>query len=278
MLETLSHNNEFHMLAIDHVGSIEEKVGKENLVTFKKQVLTTLGTKASSLLIDKEYGLPAYKNAGITTPFIIKADPETGSFTPSITAKQAKEINASGIKLLIRYNHTAKDAQNLQHLVMQLGAEAVAEKLPFILEILPYESPSDLDTDFLEPSGEIADARIMRQEIIAPNVELISIVNFFKNELKAPVSIYKLPFPGSPNDCKKITEVLVGTPWVMLSGGDNFDTFLEKYKIAKANGASGFLAGRSLWQEAEEVPQETRIQYIETNILPRWEKLVGISQ
>ena len=38
-------------------------------------------------------------------------------------------------------------------------------------------------------------------------------------------------------------------PWVLLSAGISFELFKKEVEIACKAGASGFLAGRALWQE-----------------------------
>ena len=39
-------------------------------------------------------------------------------------------------------------------------------------------------------------------------------------------------------------------PWVILSAGVGYDDFKRQVEIACAAGASGFLAGRSIWRDA----------------------------
>ncbi|MFH1896194.1 MAG: hypothetical protein ABH814_01820 [bacterium] len=238
MLENLQKKKEFQMLALDHFGSIVAKVGKENLVGFKKDILQTLGAKASAVLLDTEYGLPAYRGANIKTCFILKADPKGEANTPSLSPTEAKTQGAAAIKFWAKYPLEQKD------LIATLAAEASQEGLPFILEITLVDT--------------------------ALEVTLIAMLTWH-----LPVSIFKLPYPGSPENCQKITKLLGKTPWVMLSGGDNFDTFLQNYQIAKANGCVGFLAGRSLWQEALDIPQKKREGFIIETVIPKWERLIS---
>jgi tagatose 1,6-diphosphate aldolase len=50
----------------------------------------------------------------------------------------------------------------------------------------------------------------------------------------------------------ELSEV-AGVPWVLLSGGADFPTFQRQLEFACEAGASGFLAGRAIWQDAMDV-------------------------
>ena len=47
-------------------------------------------------------------------------------------------------------------------------------------------------------------------------------------------------------------------PWVLLSGGVDYDTFLKQVRVACEAGASGVMAGRAVWKEA--VTLETAVR------------------
>jgi tagatose 1,6-diphosphate aldolase len=69
----------------------------------------------------------------------------------------------------------------------------------------------------------------------------------------------KVEFPGYVEDdagkskayeaCRQL-DVSVHAPWVILSAGVNYETFKTQVEIACRAGASGFLAGRSIWRDA----------------------------
>lgn len=77
--------------------------------------------------------------------------------------------------------------------------------------------------------------------------------------------ILKLEFPSETSAsesewadaCAELTEACV-VPWTLLSGGEDFDTYLRQLDVACSNGASGFVAGRAVWQDlvAAGVPTE----------------------
>ncbi len=55
------------------------------------------------------------------------------------------------------------------------------------------------------------------------------------------------------NLCKELDQAS-RLPWVLLSAGVDFESFRIQVEIACKAGASGFLAGRALWQEGARIP------------------------
>ena len=67
-------------------------------------------------------------------------------------------------------------------------------------------------------------------------------------------------------------------PWVILSGGVDFDLFYRQVEIACQAGASGFLAGRALWQEATAIiSRSERLNFLETTVVERLEVLTELA-
>ena len=63
-------------------------------------------------------------------------------------------------------------------------------------------------------------------------------------------------------------------PWVLLSAGADFTTFGRQVEIACKAGASGFLAGRALWQEGVQIrSREERMNFFKNTAAPRLKKL-----
>ncbi len=49
--------------------------------------------------------------------------------------------------------------------------------------------------------------------------------------------------------CEELTDTSE-VPWVLLSAGVSYDTFLKQVRVACKAGASGVMAGRAVWKEA----------------------------
>jgi tagatose 1,6-diphosphate aldolase len=67
-------------------------------------------------------------------------------------------------------------------------------------------------------------------------------------------------------------------PWVLLSAGVDFNSFKKQVEIACKAGASGFLAGRALWQEGAQIrSRDERMNFFRNTAAPRLEKLAEIA-
>jgi len=65
---------------------------------------------------------------------------------------------------------------------------------------------------------------------------------------------------------------------VVLSAGVDFEPFCQQVEIACQNGASGFLAGRAIWQEAMHIDKaRERIKFLATVGADRLKKLNEIA-
>ena len=67
--------------------------------------------------------------------------------------------------------------------------------------------------------------------------------------LEHGAKVLKIPYPGSAEACAAVTRLAGDVPWAVLSAGVDHETFLGQVEIAMANGASGVIAGRSLWKD-----------------------------
>jgi len=97
--------------------------------------------------------------------------------------------------------------------------------------------------------------------------------------LKAEIvpDVFKLEYPGNEASCKKITEMLGSTPWILLTRGEPYEVFLEQLKTAVSNGAVGFLAGRAIWQEVANYDNdEDRLRFLNTISRERFKEICSI--
>jgi tagatose 1,6-diphosphate aldolase len=100
-------------------------------------------------------------------------------------------------------------------------------------------------------------------------------VNYFLEYGLKP-DVFKLEYPGDPIACSQISRLLKKTPWILLTKGDNFEKFKQDLITAVKNGASGFLAGRSLWQGFSKLPKEQWAEYFNTVAKERFTEIVRI--
>ena len=67
-------------------------------------------------------------------------------------------------------------------------------------------------------------------------------------------------------------------PWAVLSAGVPFEEFSDVLKIAfDEGGASGFIAGRSIWREALPLSGVERQRFLDSAARPRLDDLVSLA-
>jgi tagatose-1,6-bisphosphate aldolase len=129
--------------------------------------------------------------------------------------------------------------------------------VPVVIENLVYERPGE------ERRGPA------REDAIIESARAL-------NDLD--IDLLKLEYPGSPEGCRRLAAIL-DRPWAVLSAGVPFDQFTDIIKIAVDDGgASGFIAGRSVWREVVSLTGREREEFLTSVALPRLERLVAVAQ
>ncbi len=234
----------FAMAALDHRRSLMKMLGsggKRKMTEWKEEALGGLAGVASGVLLDMEYGLPAYRKLKLNKPFLLamEASGWTGTENNRRTrlahsAREIREAGAGGAKLLVYYNPAAKGAGEVKKTVARAAEQCRREEIPFLLEVMTYK----------------VDGREKKADLIIKSIKELE---------TGKVDVWKLEFPGDAKTaagrkkaaeaCRKITEVLGDRQWILLSAGDDFNVFKRQVDVATANGAAGFLAGRALWKD-----------------------------
>ena len=65
-------------------------------------------------------------------------------------------------------------------------------------------------------------------------------------------------------------------PWALLSAGVDHATFIGQLRAARAAGASGFIAGRSIWKDAVGLPAADRDAFLTGEGRRRLEELMEV--
>jgi tagatose 1,6-diphosphate aldolase/sulfofructosephosphate aldolase len=62
--------------------------------------------------------------------------------------------------------------------------------------------------------------------------------------------LIKLEYPGDAASCRRLA-ASIRQPWAVLSAGVEFERFADAVRVScDEGGASGFIAGRSIWKES----------------------------
>ena len=92
------------------------------------------------------------------------------------------------------------------------------------------------------------------------------------------IDLLKLEYPGSPEGCRRLASIL-RRPWAVLSAGVPFEQFTDIIRIAAdEGGASGFIAGRSVWREVVSLTGHERQEFLTSVALPRLERLITVAE
>lgn len=268
MLSLFTQNNKFLMLALDHRGSFKklinpqdpERVDKKEIIDLKFQIINALGAKFSSVLLDPEFGLLAYRKYleqnEKSKPFLLSTeksgyqDLDGEKITElEYSVEQLKNLGARGIKLLLYFNPYVNSAKQQVEIGRKVLKDCKNNDLPLFLEIVTYGISNENKVELIRNS-----------------------VKYFLDQGVLP-DVFKLEFPGGPGSCLEITRILKETPWILLSGGYPFEEFLSNLKVAIDNGASGFLAGRALWQDFHKYQGEKREEFFNKVVAERFEEI-----
>jgi tagatose 1,6-diphosphate aldolase len=279
------------MCAIDHRGALKralnqrspDEVSYEDMVDFKLDLCQTLGPIASAVLLDPEYGAAQAIAAGVVpgSKGLLVSMEETGytghstaritELLPGWSVKKAKKMGASAVKLLIYFRPDLKDVASKQlDLVARLADQCIEEDIPFLVEPVGYpigeNSASTREFAEIKPGLVIETARLITAlPIDVLKAEFPADIKFEQDEGR----LLKL--------CQELNQAS-RLPWVLLSAGVDFDSFKRQVEIACKAGASGFLAGRALWQEGAEIlSREERMSFFQNTAAPRLKELAEIA-
>ena len=249
----------------------------DDLRTAKADVARVLTPAATGLLSDPTYGVPAIAHANAlaaTCGLLIAAEPsERRSFRgeprthrdPGLDARWLLDQGGDAYKFFIQLR-ADRPAPGPGEPDLVGEALAVCEEIildcraagvPVVIENLVYERP-----------GEDLRGRAREDAIIEAARAL--------NDLD--IDLLKLEYPGSPDGCRRLAAVL-DRPWAVLSAGVPFDQFTDIIRIAAdEGGASGFIAGRSVWREVVSVTGPQREEFLISVALPRLERLIDVAR
>lgn len=274
-LDSFRNNNRFLMPALDHRGSFERMLGassenmtrEEKAVWVKKMVIQVTYDRASGYLLDPGVGLKSYRqfiaenNPPIIKPYLLcieksgYRDEDFERITElDYSVADLKNMGAKGVKILLYFHPFVKSTPKQLEIAKRVLSDCQRENLPFFLEFLTYEIKG------LE--NEIA-ALIFK-----------SLKMFLENKIVPDV--FKLEYPGNGAACKNITKILGKTPWILLTKAGEYKDFRLNLEIAIKNGASGFLAGRSLWKDFIDYPKDEWPEFFRETVRKRFGEIVSL--
>ena len=274
----------FSIIAMDQRNTLRRMftaVGREasddDLRTAKADVARVLTPAASGLLSDPTYGVPAITETGALAPgcgLLVAAEPsERRSYQgeprthrdPALNAQWVFDQGGDALKFFVQLRADrpapAPGEPDLVAEALAVCTEIIrdcrATGVPVVIENLVYARPGE------DLSGQA------REDAIIEAARAL-------NDLD--IDLLKLEYPGSPEGCRRLASIL-GRPWAVLSAGVPFEQFTDIITIAAdEGGASGFIAGRSVWREVVSLTGQQRQEFLTSVALPRLERLITVAE
>jgi len=238
----------------------------------KVEVTRALTPDATGILLDPQLGVGAVMDAGALNPscgLLIAAEPtDRGDFEgeprsyriPEQDAAWVKSMGGNAVKVLVMMN----PQREVRTGEPDITAETVDLVNAIVEDCRAQGIPSVIENLIFSPRGVETLSAAERERAIITSAELLTAVK---------PDLLKLEYPGSPEGCKRLSDVLT-VPWAVLSAGVDFDVFEDVIKIScDDGGASGFIAGRSVWKEAVGLNQTERATFLSETARPRLLKL-----
>lgn len=262
----------FLMLATDQrppiMGMIHERTGREatdaEVSAVKRLLVEALADDASAVLIDPLWGYPAAFDALRPDRGLIltledhRYDESPGGRRSRAiegwSADRIRRVGADAVKVLAWYRPDA-DAAVIAHqreFVAACGAACRGADIPFVFELLVHPlggagGAAQYETDPAKRPDLVLDS-------VRAFADPLFGVDLWK--LEAPLPPALIPDPDGPEAAlvqaqfDRMGALAGDRPWVVLSGGADAQRFQWVCTYAFRAGASGFLAGRSIWADA----------------------------
>jgi len=285
--QTAGSKGTFYIVAIDHRGPLRRLLEKESpkgktneaLTALKRDIVRHLAPATSAVLLDPETAagqcvadgsMPGNTGLIVALDSGSTGDPlnRTTGLVENWSVEKTVRMGASGVKMLLYYHPQAPQAGERENLVRKVARDCVQYDIPFFLEPLSYAS--DDQNKSLPPEER-------RQVVIETARRLVPLgVDILKAEFPVDVSIE--PDENIWRDaCEELTDAS-SVPWVLLSAGVSYDTFLKQVRIACQAGASGVMAGRAVWKEAVTLDCAARNNFLKSAGYERMKRLQSLCE
>lgn len=258
----------FAVLAMDQRGTLKRMLAAvdradttdEEIVAFKRDKIASLAGSASAFLVDPTYGLPGARAAETSERFglLLAAEPSSRgthdgepvvSLDPAQDAAWVRDSGADAMKFLVQVRADRRPGADGR----DTTAEAVEVMRTLVADCASVGVPSVIENLIFPLAGEEPLSPEARADAIIEAAVLIDDLN---------PSLLKLEYPGSPEACRRLAERIT-RPWAVLSAGVSSEEFADVLRIScDEGGASGFIAGRSVWRETVAMDHAERVAFL----------------
>jgi len=249
----------------------ERRITDHQLGDVKSDVVRHLASHAASVLLDSVCAVPRVIEEGAlarSTALLIGLDASgydeddhghwKSRLTKGLTARRVRALGGTGgkINVYLRADHPKANAHNLD-IVRACVADFAAEDMLLVVEFLTYPMRHE----------DKAAYKAVFPSLIEGGSRLC---------LEAGAKALKIAYPGTPEACQNITRMAGDVPWAVLSAGVDHAAFLPQVKTAMEAGASGVIAGRSLWKDCVFLDREKTREALVGKALPRLREIQAV--
>lgn len=252
-----------------------EDPSQQEMTDIKADTVEALRGSASAFLLDPDYGVPALQQLPADGPrfgVLVAAEPSVRGKVngeprthrdPALSAQWVKDQGGDAVKFLVqlRADRVAADGEpdtsaEVLEVVRQVVEDCRAVGIPSVVENLIFPLHGEGEPTPQQRADQIIEAAVQLDEL-GPD-------------------LIKLEYPGDAASCRRLAES-ISAPWAVLSAGVGFDQFAEAVRVScDEGGASGFIAGRSIWKEAVGMNREERRDFLGTEGRRRLDALVDV--
>jgi tagatose-1,6-bisphosphate aldolase len=273
----------FAILAIDQRNTLKRMFAAvgiadptlEQLTEIKADAVQSLRGSPSAFLLDPSYGVPSLAQIPEDGPgfgVLIAAEPsDRGDINgeprthrdPALTAEWVRRQGGTALKFLVQLRADRRpgpDGVDTTAEVVEIVREVVADcreaGIPSVIENVVYSLTGEEPPTPRQRADRIVEAAILLDQL-GPD-------------------LIKLEYPGDAASCRRLADVL-SVPWAVLSAGVAFAEFADAVRVAcDEGGASGFIAGRSIWKETVGMDRPSRRAFLADEGRRRLDSLTAV--
>ena len=240
---------QFAILALDHIRSFAttlrpedpDSMTVEEMLASKDRLIEGLSKYASAVLIDPIQVMSRLKTAAAPLGSGLIIGIEDGDYAaaavsprllPGWTVERAARLNADAVKISF-YFDPDEDTTAAERFVRETVRQCDLVDMPL----------------FCEPLAQLGGGGDDRRKVIE-GIRRFGSLGADVLKIQFPCDTEENRSPDSWAEACGEANELSPSPWALLSEGRDFLEFRELLSIACRAGASGFLAGRAVWQGA----------------------------
>ncbi len=178
---------------------------------------------------------------------------------PGISARSVRQLGATGGKIMV-YLRSDREEANIHNIkiLRQCIDDFAQEDLLLVVEFLTYRFDGEDEADYK--------AKLLSL-VIGGSQDLPGL----RSEGAGRFRILEALKPA-----RKSRGFQGDVPWAVLSAGVDHSTFLKQVEDAMRNGASGVIAGRSLWKDCISLDRSVTKDRLQSVAVPRLREIQAV--